>query len=673
MAPSNKKTKTSAKVRRKDRPDSRLAPLIHRLSKHSAWAMALALALVVVVRLVYLATLRQNPFFNDPILDSRLYDAWAVRMASGDWLGQEPFFMAPLYPYFLALVYVVIGHSQFAAVAVQLLVGAGSCLLVFLIARRLAGIHVAVTTSLILAFYGPLLFFDGLLLAEFLGIFTNLVWLYVLVRMEGNFRPRAFFVAGVFLGLSMLVRASAIIFFPAIFLWLAWYSSAALRKTWVCFGTLVLGACLVTAPVTIRNYVTGNDLVLVTSNGGLNFYIGNNENADGLYSKPIKELHLVGADPESDATGRYYAEKTAGRKLKASEVSAFWLNKGLKFVRTHPGRFIALNLRKMLLFWNSHEFPQIEDYRIWQSLFPVPIPLIPFAVVGPLGILGVILTVKEARKFFLLHLFLVSYMVSICAFFVTARYRVQIVPVLSIFSAYFLWWCIERFLRRSYSALAGALALLVVASIATGKPALTAMGIRPSSDSWYSHFYKGTKFLAHPNTVDRAILELSQAIQLNPRNPEAYNNLGLGYQKKGMLSEAAAAFERSLGADSTYVEAWYNLAFLRQTRGDYPTAAALYMRMLGIQPYLPRAHFNLGICLFRMGRLADAEEQLRTVLQLEPTNADAHNQLGIVLGQRGNIDGAIEQFREALKDRPNYESAEKNLKMLLDFKANTKQ
>jgi len=634
--------------------------------------MTLAVGVVVFVRVVYLATLHRNPFFNDPILDSRLYDSWAMRMALGDWLGQDPFFMAPLYPYFLALLYVVIGHNQLAAVAVQLMVGTGSCVLVFLIGRRLAGIHVAITASLILAFYGPLLFFEGLLLPEFLGIFTNLVWLYVLVGSERDFRFRTLFVAGLFLGLSVLVRASALIFLPGIFLWLARFSNVPHRKTWIYFGALVLGACLMIAPVTLRNYIRGNDLVFVTSNGGLNFYIGNNETADGLYSRPIKELHLVGADPESDASGKYYAEKSTGRELKPSEVSAFWLNKGLKFIRSHPRQFVVLNLKKMLLFWNSHEFPQIEDYYIWKTLFPLPIPPISFAFAGPLGIVGIILTFKKAKKFFLLHMFVLSYMISICTFFVTARYRVQIVPVLSIFSAYFLWWCVEHILHKSYSTVVGGLVLLVLVATATGRPALTAMGIRPSSDSWYSHFYTGTKFLAHQNTLDRAILELSQATQLNPRNPEAFNNLGLGYQKRGMLPEAASAFEKAISVDSTYVESWYNLAFLRQTLGDYSTATRFYLRVLELQPYLPRAHFNLGICLSRQGRLSEATEQLRIVLQLEPTNEIAHNQLGIFLGQQGDIEGAIQQFEEALKVKPNYEPARRNLEMLLDFEPNPK-
>ena len=58
---------------------------------------------------------------------------------------------------------------------------------------------------------------------------------------------------------------------------------------------------LVIAPVTLRNYIVGHDVVLMTSNGGLNLYIGNNENADGVYN-PVTELRMVGADPESDWT-----------------------------------------------------------------------------------------------------------------------------------------------------------------------------------------------------------------------------------------------------------------------------------------------------------------------------------------------------------------------------------
>ena len=71
------------------------------LNSHSGIALVAVVVAVVGVRALYLLSLLENPFFGDPVLDSRVYDAWALRIASGDWLGRDAFFMGPLYPYFL--------------------------------------------------------------------------------------------------------------------------------------------------------------------------------------------------------------------------------------------------------------------------------------------------------------------------------------------------------------------------------------------------------------------------------------------------------------------------------------------------------------------------------------------------------------------------------------------
>jgi hypothetical protein len=41
--------------------------------------------------------------------DARGYDQWAQRLADGDWIGTEVFYQAPLYPYFLGVIYAVAG------------------------------------------------------------------------------------------------------------------------------------------------------------------------------------------------------------------------------------------------------------------------------------------------------------------------------------------------------------------------------------------------------------------------------------------------------------------------------------------------------------------------------------------------------------------------------------
>jgi tetratricopeptide (TPR) repeat protein len=595
-----------------------------------------------------------------------LYDSWARRIAAGEWLGNDVFFMGPLYPYFLAVVYFLFGPSQLAAVAIQFLIGSVSCALVYLVARKLAGAHVAVIAALILAFYGPLIFFEGLLLPEVLAIVTSLGWLYLLVRGGTSCRPRAFILIGVILGLSVLVRASALIFLGGIALSLVSSQGVRNRQVWRRLAGLIVGTCLIVAPVTARNWVVGHDLVLVTSNGGLNFFIGNGERSNGLYVN-LEELRMVGGDPDADWTGRHYAEQTVGRSLRPSEVSAFWLGKSLRFIRSHLGTFIGRALKKIVLFWNSYEIPQIEDYYIWRTVSPSRLPLITFALVGPLGIAGMLLTARR-KEFYPLQMFVVLYMISVCAFFVTARYRVQVVPVLSIFSAYTICWVIHSLRQGLAIKVVGVVVLTLLAGVAMGRAPLAAMGIRPSVESWYAHFYKGTKFLDEPGGLETALHELNIAARLNPTHPETFNNLGLAYDKRGMPREALAAFQRAIQVDSTYVEAWYNLAFFLQRDADYRSAIRLYLRVLELQPYFPSGHFNLGICYFRLGQMSHATTHLQMVTELQPHNAEAHNQLGIVLAEQGNLAGALAEFSEALRIRPEYSQAKANLDRVRQLK-----
>ena len=73
--------------------------------------MRKTLLLALALRLLYLADVSGQPFFTAPIVDQASYDRWAAAIAaSGDWLGQEPFYQDPLYPYFLAVIYKIFGR-----------------------------------------------------------------------------------------------------------------------------------------------------------------------------------------------------------------------------------------------------------------------------------------------------------------------------------------------------------------------------------------------------------------------------------------------------------------------------------------------------------------------------------------------------------------------------------
>ena len=69
------------------------------------------------MRLLHLWQMRGTPFFSMLMGDARGYDQWAQRLAGGDWIGTDVFYQAPLYPYFLGVVYAVAGHDLLARAA----------------------------------------------------------------------------------------------------------------------------------------------------------------------------------------------------------------------------------------------------------------------------------------------------------------------------------------------------------------------------------------------------------------------------------------------------------------------------------------------------------------------------------------------------------------------------
>src|SRR5687768_1696172 len=87
------------------------------------WAIAFCL------RLFYVWDIHRAGFFDIRIGDGEAYHLWARRIVNGDWLGTDVFYQAPLYPYFLAVVYRVFGDSAATVRILQACIGASSCAL----------------------------------------------------------------------------------------------------------------------------------------------------------------------------------------------------------------------------------------------------------------------------------------------------------------------------------------------------------------------------------------------------------------------------------------------------------------------------------------------------------------------------------------------------------------
>src|SRR5207249_5846018 len=164
-------------------------------------------ALALGVRFFYLWEIHDAPPFTRLVGDGVVYDDWARALAAGNWLGEGVFYQAPLYPYFLGVLYATLGHHLLGVRLVQSMLGALACALLGAAGSRLFCPTVGLLSGALLAVYPTAFFSDGLIQKSSLDVFVVCLLLAVLARgIRLAARPTAWFPCGVLLGATALTR-----------------------------------------------------------------------------------------------------------------------------------------------------------------------------------------------------------------------------------------------------------------------------------------------------------------------------------------------------------------------------------------------------------------------------------------------------------------------------------
>jgi len=390
------------------------------------------LVLALILRLIYLSHLKINdPSFYLPPdgTDMLTYHNYALQILNGTF-GKEPYYYGPLYFYFLALVYKIFGVDPYIARLIQMLLGVATSLLIYLIARRVFNKATALISIFISIFYGMFYLHEGVLLLESLATFLNTLSIFLLLRIEDNPSYKNIIPAGIAIGLSALARANILLFVPFILIWLLIVKpqkGLQLKR----FGFLCSVILLTISPCTIRNYLVSGKFVLISTNGPVNLWIGNNPYATGEFTHPPSEY--------SDKISRKVGEK--GDKAYIEEVA--------RFAKEYPAQFIGLLFKKFLLFWDSTEIANNINYELYKDLsWILKIVILGFGLIGSLALLGIFLSLKAWRKNLLLYLSILSFMFTTVLFFITARHRIPIISLLIPFASFAIWWWHEKIRER---------------------------------------------------------------------------------------------------------------------------------------------------------------------------------------------------------------------------------
>src|SRR5436309_2422577 len=153
-------------------------------------------------------------------------------------------------------------------------------------------------------------------------------------------------------------------------------------------AALLAGTLLGMAPVAAHNLYVARDVLPLSGQGGITFYQGNNPNAAGLYNVAPG---FTGS-PESQAVEETsIAERETGRTMRRSEVSAHIFRKGLAFIASSPGAWLALEARKLGALLGDYEAS--TEYSLYLERDQVPwlhVMFLPFAAIAGTGIAGMV-------------------------------------------------------------------------------------------------------------------------------------------------------------------------------------------------------------------------------------------------------------------------------------------
>lgn len=639
---------------------------------HDRWRLVVLFLTALSLRLTHLWTIRDSLPFRYLLLDPSYYDRWAREIAAGEWLGSTVFFQDPGYAYFLATIYALFGESHLLAISIQTVLGSLVPVLVYLAARSWIGRPAALVSAVIAVAYLPSIFYEGLILKTWLAVLLVAVTMWLLSCAIRSRRLAPWLAAGVVLGLGSVTRGNLLLVAPALALWALLDPEVGARRPG-CGRTraacLVLGVSLILAVTATRNRVVTGAWIPSTANAGQNFFIGNNAaNPEGEYVT----LPFVEANPEREQRDfAAEAERRAGRSLGPDEVSAFWMRQGWRWIREHPGDWLALSYSKLRLLLGAFELPDNVDYYLYREISPVlRLPLAGFGLVAPFAILGMVALARRPGWPRALLVFAGAYAVSVLLFFVRSRLRMALMPAAFVFAGFALV-DLSRMLalawrqRRVTLALPWRVAVLVLAVLFVNLPvrgphrlwtvrAAERLGlpVRVQTTA-QSHFNLGVELAEHATDdaglFDEAERELRRAISLAGADARNLTELGKVLARADRLDEALETYDSAVRLDPDYWPAQFGLAVVRSRTGRWPEAWVSVRRAAALAPRNEMVQVFLGETLLRFGRYTEAERAFRAALAAAPDAAPALRGLGIVEQRSAQRQSARERWRRGLE------------------------
>jgi Dolichyl-phosphate-mannose-protein mannosyltransferase len=259
--------------------------------------------------------------------------------------------LAPVYPSLLAGIFKLFGiytlDSFFAALFLNILFSAGTCVPIFRAGERVAGLGVASAAAWLWAL------FPNAILIPFQWIWDTCLsallvaaLLWAALELAESCRLRNWCLYGLLWGFALLTNPAVALLFPVLLAWAAYRTRDHGRAlVWILRPALATAlAVLCCLPWTIRNYTVFHKFIPLRSNFAFELYIGNNENY---------------GDQRGLRPGVITQDREIVRYLRMGETAFMEeeKRKAIDFIVSHPGIELWLTAQRIVDFWTGTPSP----------------------------------------------------------------------------------------------------------------------------------------------------------------------------------------------------------------------------------------------------------------------------------------------------------------------------
>ena len=142
----------------------------------------------------------------------------------------------------------------------------------------------------------------------------------------------------------------------------------------------------------------------------------------------------------------------------------------------------------------------------------------------------------------------------------------------------------------------------------------------------------------------------TRAINLEPKNIAAMNNLANSYKYLTKIDLAEKLYLKILTLNPHYIQALNNYGNLKQQIGDFNFSIELYLKALDINSKQTGIMFSLASAYQQLGNFKKSEEFISKILLIEPKNTSVHKLRSEIIKYKKNNDHLI-VMENLLKDK----------------------